>query len=447
MSAKAVIHPKLAEHLAGYDHVVVSYADADGYPVNVATGFRVDTETGRIDIDRFEAPDVPGDGTEVELTFSHVRPQPGVGYDQRRYVNVWGPLATASGRWVVEPARTTGWDEERVPFFEYCERNVPRAHRYMEALSAERGVEIRPTLPLGWRLFLATRVPFLTATLVPVFLGAVVARAHGESAWWWVMLAFLGAACIHLGLNVVNDIYDTESGADEANVTPTPFSGGSRVLQHGLVSPGFMRALAVGFFAAGIGIGLFLAATRATEILWLGVAGVFLSIFYTAPPVKLVYRGLGDLAVAIGFGPIMVLGTYAVVTGRLDGEALYASLPVAILVMLILYVNQVPDRHGDVQAGKRTLAVRLGARAVIGGYDVAAIAAFALIALGGLTGVMPAWTLLALLPAPLAVKVHRGLVTHYEEPYGLMPAMGANIGLHALVGLLLILGYVLDVAV
>lgn len=447
MTAPAVIHPRLAEHLATYDHAVVAYADADGYPVNVATGFRIDAASGRIELDAFDAPDAPDEDDEVEVTFSHVRPQPGIGYDQRRYVNVWGTLAASSGRLVVTPTRTTGWDEERTPFFEYCERNVPRAHRYMAALGAERGGDVRPHLPLGWRLFLATRVPFLTATLVPVFLGAVVARAHGESAWWWVMLALVGAACIHLGLNVVNDIYDTKSGADDANVTPTPFSGGSRVLQYGLVTPAFMRQLAVGFFAVGVGIGIFLAATRSIEILWLGIAGVFLSIFYTAPPFKLVYRGLGDIAVAAGFGPIMVLGTYAVVTGRLDGEALYASLPVALMVMLILYVNQVPDRHGDAKAGKRTLAVRLNPEAVILGYDVSVIVAFGLILGGALGGIMPMWTLLALAPAPLALQVHRGLVAHYEEPYGLMPAMGANIGLHALVGIGLILGYVLDVVV
>lgn len=442
MTGPAVLHSSLADHLSGYEYVVVSYLDVDGYPVNVATGFRVDA--GAVLIDPFEAPDLPKHGQEVALTWSHVRPQPGIGYDERRYVNLWGLLTAGPDAWRVEPTRTGGWDERRVPFMEYCERSVPRAHRYLEALSAERGQPVRPYLPMRWRFFLATRVPFLTATFVPVFLGAVVARSHGVSSWWLVILALVGASCIHLGLNVANDVFDTTSGADDANVTPTPFSGGSRVIQYGLVTMAQMRWLAAGFFAAGSAIGLYLAATRTWDILWLGAAGVFLSVSYTAPPLRLVYRGLGDIAVAAGFGPIMVLGTYAVVARRLDGEALFASLPVAVFVMLILYVNQVPDRRGDAEVGKRTLAVRLSPRAVVFGFDVAVLVGFGLIAVGAVVGVMPGWAALALLPLPLALRVHRALVDHYENPHGLMPAMGTNIAIHAMTGLLLIIGYLID---
>ncbi len=437
------LDPALLDHLRGFDRAVVSYPDSGGYPVNVATGFRV--EADGLVLEPFEAPERPAADTEVVVTFSHVRPQPGVGYDQRRYVNVWGHLRDADGAVRLEPVRTAGWDEEQVPFFEYCERSVPRAHAYMRRLGEERGEDVRPRLSLGARFFLATRLPFLTATFVPVFLGALVARADGFSAWWLVMLALLGASCIHLGLNVVNDVFDTRSGADDANVTPTPFSGGSRVLQHGLVSERAMVWLAAGFFTAGAAIGVGFALTRAVEILWLGIAGVFLSIFYTAPPFKLVYRGLGDVAVAAGFGPIMVLGTYAVVAQRLTLEALYASLPVAVFVMLILYVNQVPDRRGDAAAGKRTVAVRFGPRAIVRGYDVSAVVGFGLVVGGALGGLLPGWTLLALAAAPLALRVHRGLVDHYEAPYELMPGMAANIGLHLLVGVGLIAGYVIEV--
>lgn len=438
----AVVHPELAAHLAGYQRTVVCYLDRDGYPLNVATAFHID-EDGVVRLDPFTAPDAPAPGQDVELIFSHVRPQPGVGYDQRRYVNVWGTVRQAFGELVVVPTRTSGWDEQRVPFVEYCERNVPRAHRYMARLSEERGVPVKPRLPLGWRLFLATRVPFLTATLVSVLLGAVVARSHGYSAWWLTGAALIGAVCIHLGLNVLNDVFDTSSGADRANLTPTPFSGGSRVILYGLATQAWMRGLAVAFFAVGIAIGLALAATRTTDILWLGIAGIFLSVFYTAPPVKLVHRGLGDIAVAVGFGPILTLGSYAVVARELSFEALYASLPVGILVMLILYANQVPDRRGDEQAGKRTIAVRFSRTAIIRGYDALVVAAFALIAIGAAVGPLPRWTLVSLAAAPLALRVHRGLSRHYDQPDRLIPALGANIALHSLAGAGLILGYVL----
>jgi 1,4-dihydroxy-2-naphthoate polyprenyltransferase len=440
------IVPAELKHLASYKRVVLCYLDRDGYPVNVATGFRVD-ETGVVHLEDFDAPDAPLPGRDVELIFSHVRPRPGIGYDERRYVNVWGTVHKAFGEFVIVPTRVGGWSEQRLPFVEYCERSVPRAHRYLRKLSEERGSTVAPRLPLRWRLFLATRVPFLTATLVPVLLGAVIARAHGHSAWWYTALAFLGAVCIHLGLNVLNDIFDTSSGADRANVTPTPFSGGSRVILYGLASQRWMHGLAAGLFAVGIGVGIALAVLRTTEILWLGVAGVFLSVFYTAPPLKLVHRGLGDIAVAIGFGPIMTLGSYAVAARALAFEPLYASLSVGILVMLILYVNQVPDRLGDAASGKRTVAVRFGRTTIVRGYDVLVTAAFGLIVLGAAVGVLPRWTLLACVAAPLAVRVHRGLKEHYDEPYGLVPALASNIGLHLLAGVGLIVGYVLSLMV
>jgi 1,4-dihydroxy-2-naphthoate octaprenyltransferase len=386
------------------------------------------------------------DGTEVNVTFSHVRPYPGVGYDQRRYVSLWGRVSLSHGALELRPERSHGWDEERMSFFELCERSVPVAHEYMRKLGEERGEPVKTEMSLGWLFFLATRVPFLTATIVPVWLGAVIARAHGFSAWWYALLAFVGAAAIHLGLNVANDVSDATSGADEVNVNPTMFSGGSRVIQYGLVSVDAMKKVSIACYAIGIAIGLYLTATRGIELLWIGVAGIFLSIFYTAPPLRLVHRGLGEICVALGFGPIMVLGTYLVVAERLSWEAFYASLPVALLIMLVLYVNQIPDRPADEKAGKRTIVVRLGKDAIVGGYAFFVTTAFLLIAVGALTDLMPLWTLIALAPAPLGFQVYNALRSHYESPYQLMSAMGKNIMLHLFTGVLLIAGYVIAIA-
>lgn len=448
MSEAAVLERGRLERLeTDFDHAVVSWLDDDGYPINAPTAFRVTAGDDTLHLDSLDVPEPPTAGTEVLVTFSHVRPQPGVGYDERRYVNVRGVLKSAGDGYALEAGRTTGWNEAEVPFFEYCERNVPRGLEYLRRISEEQGTDFKPRLSRFWTFFTATRVPFLTATLVPVMLGAVVARAHGFTAWWLVVLALLGAACIHLGLNVLNDVFDADSGADEANVTPTPFSGGSRVIQHGIVSPQAMWWTATAFFVAGSGIGVGLAVARGVEVLWLGVAGVFLSIFYTAPPFKLAYRGLGDVAVAAGFGPIMLLGTYFVVARQFTTEAIVVSIPVAILIMLVLYVNQIPDRHGDAAAGKRTVAVRFSQRGIVTAYAVSAWGAFAVIVAGVAAGVLSAWTLLALAPAALIPKIHRGLRDHYDEPYELMGAMGLNIGLHALTGIALILAYVLEIAV
>jgi 1,4-dihydroxy-2-naphthoate polyprenyltransferase len=445
MARSTVRDDALFEDIAGFGHAVLAFVDQDGYPISAAVGFDVAPEEGLIRLERPSLPHLPAEGAEVNVMFSHVRPQPGVGYDQRRYVCVWGTLSRAGESLEVTPERTHGWDEERMSFFELCERSVPVAHSYMRKLGAEKGAEVKPRMSFGWLFFMATRVPFLTATIVPILLGAMVARSHGFSAWWWVALALVGGAAIHLGLNVSNDVFDAKSGADEANVTPTMFSGGSRMIQYGLVSLRAMTWAFLALYAIGIGIGLFLVVTRGTELLWIGLAGVFLSLFYTAPPFNLVHRGLGEIAVALGFGPIMVLGAYFVAAQQLSWEAFYASLPVALLIMLVLYVNQIPDRHADAIAGKRTIVVRLSEGAIVAGYALSVIAAFALIAIGALAGIMPIYTLAALATIPMAFKVFRGMQAHYDSPYELMGPMGTNIGLHLFTGLLLIAGYLVAV--
>jgi 1,4-dihydroxy-2-naphthoate octaprenyltransferase len=387
----------------------------------------------------------PPEGEQVSVVFSHIRPQPGIGYDERRYVSLWGTLRSRDGELELTPERELHWDEEEVPFFEYSERSVPQAMRYFERVSAETGREVRPKLSPGWLFLRATRLPFLSATFVPVLLGIAVAAYANGFNWWLALLTLVGGAAIHLGINVANDVFDTRSGADEANVNPTQFSGGSRVILYGLLSMRQMALLATGFYAVGIGIGVLLAALRGWDLLWLGVAGALIGVFYTAPPLRLVHRGLGELAVAIGFGPIMALGAYYVQAREYALEPLLASLPVAILIALILYVNEVPDRPGDAASGKRTLPVRFSKAAVVRGYEGAVVLTFALIAVLALSGLIVRPALLALLAAPLALPVVRALRDSYDQPYALMPAMGRNIQLHLVTGLLLIVGYVIAI--
>lgn len=426
-----------------YERAVVSFVDEGGYPLNVPTGFRTDPAGGTILLDGWAGDLGPRPDEPLAVTFSHIRPVPGEGYDQRRYVNLRGGWSRSGDAYELTPERVYGWDESETPFFQYSEESVPRAHRYMGALSRRIGRAVRPRLPLGWLALRATRLPFVTATVVSVFLGVAVAAHHGTLRLLDAAITLVAAVAIHLGLNVANDVFDTLSGADEANTTPTPFSGGSRVVQYGLVSLRGMVLLSAAFYAVGAGLGGWLAwRSSSWTVLWVGVAGVAISIAYTAPPLRLVHRGLGELAVSGGFGPVVVLGTYAVQTGALSWEAAYASLPVGLLVGLILYVNELPDRPADAAVGKRTIPVRLPDRLLVPGYLAGAGAVYALVLVGALLGVLPLPTLAALATVPLAVSVGRAVRDHADEPYELMPAMGRNIGLHLVTGLLLVAGYV-----
>ena len=183
----------------------------------------------------------------VSLTGSHIRPQPGYGYDERRHVTVWGTVAHGAGRPAPLSADSAwGWDEAEVPFFEYSERSVGQSRRYFDALSAERGTPVRPRLSFGWLALRTTRLPFLSATIVPVVLGIAIAASEGSFDLLTAFLTVLGASFVQLGLNVANDYFDAVQGADDMNVTPTQFSGGSRVIQYGLVSRRRMGLLAAG---------------------------------------------------------------------------------------------------------------------------------------------------------------------------------------------------------
>ena len=442
------------EKLATYPFHIASWVDEAGYPVSVAVEASIDPRSLSATFAPPAGMHVPAD-REISLTGSHIRPQPGYGYDERRHVTVWGRVTSGirpdtMGRVLTLTGRSAwGWDEQELPFFEYSERSVPRSRRYFDALSAERGTPVRPRLSFGFLALRTTRLPFLSATIVPVLLGILIAAAHGSFDLLAAALTVIGASFVQLGLNVANDVFDSIQGADEANVTPTQFSGGSRVIQYGLVSLRSMATLATAFYLAAGLIGLLLLATRgSTALLVIGVIGFVVSLGYTAPPLKFVYRGLGEIAVALGFGPLMLLGAYVVQTrGALSWEPVAASIPIALLVALILYVNEIPDRRGDARVGKRTLPVRFSRQAVIGGYNAAALGAYVAVVVAVIAGYLPVPALLMLLTIPLARRVSAGLAPNYDNPYGLMAFMGVNVRLHLAAGALLLLAYLIVMAV
>jgi 1,4-dihydroxy-2-naphthoate octaprenyltransferase len=288
------------------------------------------------------------------------------------------------------------------------------------------------------------RAPFFTATLVPVCVGAAVAWTQGYFHLGYLILTLIGALAIHAGLNVANDYFDHLSGNDEANLHPTPFSGGSRVIQEGIVTAGGMLATSVAAFSLGAVIGLFLAATRGWTVLWLGLAGAFFAIFNSAPPFKLSYRGhgLAELGVGLGFGPISVLGAYYVQVQRLSLEALWASIPVAILIVAVLYINEFPDYEADKAVRKQTPVVLLGRERAVWGYVGLMTANYVAILLGVALKALPLATLVALMTLPQAYKAVRRALHFHNSIAELIPANAATVAIHLATGLLLCVGYV-----
>ena len=291
--------------------------------------------------------------------------------------------------------------------------------------------------PKKWAV--AARLPFLTACVMPV-LAALAAswRAQGSLRPWLALLTLVGVALIHAGFNLANDFFDHLSGADAANRVPTPFSGGSRVIQDGVVSPRAVLVASLVLLAAGSACGIVLwLATPGHTLLAIGLAGMALGWFYTSPPIRLAHRGLGELAVGVAFGALPVLGTEWVQRGCLSLEVAWVGLPAGLLVAAILLVNEFPDAESDAGASKRNLVVRLGRRRAARGYAGGMAAAYLVLLPAVAGGWLPPLAAVVVLVAPLSWKATRVLRAHHSDVRALLPAMAATIAQQAIFLLLL----------
>ncbi len=287
------------------------------------------------------------------------------------------------------------------------------------------------------------RAPFFTAVLIPVFLGASVAWfSLGAFDLTYFVLTLIGAVCVNAGTNLANDYFDYKSGCDSVNEGfSSPFSGGSGLLPGGVVNPRKVYvASLVSFVLAGI-IGLFLALTRGWVIVVLGLVGVFSGYFYTT---QLASRGIGELIVGLNCGPLVVLGSYYVQTQTIALEPIVASIPIGILILEVLWINEIPDYYADAQAGKKTLVTRIGRKRAADVYGILMFSTYAAILLGVLFSLMPAFTLISFLTMPFAIKAVFVARKHYEDPRKLIPANAGTILVHLLTGLLLCIAYVVS---
>jgi 1,4-dihydroxy-2-naphthoate octaprenyltransferase len=292
----------------------------------------------------------------------------------------------------------------------------------------------------------ATRAKFLPAAVVPALLGAAAAVSDGADFNAGLFALTLGGlVCAHLGTNLANDYYDHLSGNDWFNTTPTPYSGGSRFIQMGVMSPRIYLGMALAFFAISTVIAVVLTvAVESDAIMLLWLLGVMIGYFFSGYPLKLGYRGIGEALVAAGFGPLIVLGAYIVQTGTPAWRPVFGSVPVALLIFLVLLINEFPDYEADRKAHKRTLVVLFGKRSAALVYMIGLIAAYATTGVLVIARVYPAWSLIAFLTLPAGIKAARAVRRHCEDIQALLPANRLTLILHVSTSLLIILGFAIS---
>ncbi len=291
--------------------------------------------------------------------------------------------------------------------------------------------------------YAAVRAPFLVAGVPSVALGALIAlKVNGVFNPLLFALTLIGVLLGHISVNLLNDYYDHKLRTDVVNTEYVrPFSGGSRVLQLGLLTPLEVLSGALIALLIFIAIGIYLSIVSGPLVLLLTILGGLSMLAYNAPPLRLSGRGLGEAIVGINFGILITLGSFAVQTGSISFEALAASVPLAILVALILLVNEFPDYRADKATGRRTLVVILGRGRARWLYLALSALTYVYILAGSLTGILPPYALAALIAAPLTAYAFKEMLHNYESPFDMIPSYIATIISHLSVGFLLVMAY------
>ncbi len=306
--------------------------------------------------------------------------------------------------------------------------------------------EVRPKIDLMTQIFtwvVIMRLPFLSATIMPILVGAAVAKFMGYAVdWSWLGLTLLGGSLLHIGTNTSNDYFDYLSGTDNLNYNYSNkgLNGGSRGIQMGLISPKGVRNLTIVVFALSVLVGIPLIQKAGMPVLWLGIIGFLSGLFYTAPPFRFSSRkGLGELLIGLNFGPLMVAGSTLVQTGQLLPEAFLAGVPLGFLIAAVVYINEFPDHDSDKATGKNTLIVVFGPEKARVGYVALVSGAFLSIVLLVLNGTFPSLILIALMASYFGFTSIQTLYKYYNDRL-LEPANWGTIIMHSLTGLLLFAG-------
>jgi len=254
---------------------------------------------------------------------------------------------------------------------------------------------------------------FLYAGLLPYLLGTAWAYARlGEldGPLFWSGLG--GVVLSVIGVEAFNEYFDSRMGTDRVfNPDDLPPMSDA-VLWFGVAA-----------FAGALAVGVYLTLRGGWPILAFALLGGAAAIFYVAPPIRWAYRGLGELVIALSYGPWMVLGSLYLQAHRVSWAALLASLVPGCLIMALAVVNAIPDYHQDRLVGKRNLVVRLGRRRAVWLYLALAASGLAVALVGVAAGIFPIACASALLALPLLVASGRTALATYDTPRAFVPAV------------------------
>lgn len=284
---------------------------------------------------------------------------------------------------------------------------------------------------------------FFIVSFIPASTGLLLSLRSGHPFLFTnFILAISGIWAFHIGTNLINDYYDYIFKTDVVNKVQTPFSGGTRVIIEGLLTPIAIRNAAIASFAIGfIPLGI-LAYISGFPILLLAFIGAFSGYFYSAPPFKFAYNGLGELFIGLNFGPFILMTAYYSQARTFTPDALFVSIIIGLFSSAIITVNEFPDYEADKETGKRNLVVILGLERGAVLYRAILYSAFGLILIGLALQILPAIAAISLLLIPKVNGIVTRLSAFPQEVSAMTASSAGTIQTFVLTWIILSAGFI-----
>lgn len=270
--------------------------------------------------------------------------------------------------------------------------------------------------------FVNARPTALPQSLLPAMLAFCLSISSPGFSWWLGVIAVVGVVCAHLGLNLFDDYFDykkKQSGyRDElvhegfrARIGKCPYLTSGQATTKQLLQACFV------FCGIAVLLGAVILYFRGIVVLYIAAITAFLGLFYSAPPLRLSYYGMGELLIGIIFGPLNMLGVYYSACGELNQTILLISIPVGLLVMNIVYIHSILDFIPDKKIGKKTLAVLLNNQtAMLVVLFFVLFLPYAIIAYGILVAYLSPYLWFVFLTFPIAVSLYYMMIEFVKHP-------------------------------
>ncbi len=287
----------------------------------------------------------------------------------------------------------------------------------------------------GWRIWWQlTRPHTLTAAFAPVFLGTMIALPYGKLHFPLFLAMLLASLFIQMATNMFNEYYDYKLGLDNENSVGI----GGTIVRNG-VKPKTVLNLALALYAISVLIGIYICMETSWMLAVVGGVSMLIGYLYTGGPFPIAYTPFGELVSGVVMGMLLILIAFFIQTGSVTADAVLISIPSMLLVAAIMMSNNIRDREGDIEGGRKTLAILVGRSNAITILASFFIISYSWIIILIILGTLTPWALLVFLSVRKPISAIKTFRT-YQLPLQVMPAMKNTAVTNTLFGLLLGIG-------